>query len=367
LIFRIEIKILDNKDAQCKLIMKMGFLCYPTESCTVPNVGAAAKKIIYPFNSCRFNDELSIDLLKLSVPEITIDQASSSVSFAQTEGAILAYFLSPNLVNFDPYYHPSGKTKSLDGGAASVILTGSSSDIYLLASVRFPCKYTTDIYAFKKHNGNIEEVNIFPLNEIHNCPTNYLGKVKISGNGTDFPEKASGVITGGDYFITEDKKYFWNLCDPKYSAEIYPTESLGNARGYIDQQNTCCDFCPDENGALVANGNCFELDIETTRYSIDQYKEAGSCGPQARTRCDTNKVYGKSYMEVIASLSYDSAIINFDVLAEFEASGYVKIAGSALVEAEASGAINSYVKVTAITDGMDVDTTFNGYGAINGL
>ena len=293
--------VLDNRDAQCKLIMKLGFLCYPTKECTVPNVGAAAKKIIYPFNSCRFNDDLSIDLLKLEMPDITIDEGSSSVSFGQTQGALLSYFLNPTLVNFDPYHHPSGETESLDGGPVSVTLTGPTSNVYLIASARFPCKYTTDIYVFRKNNESIEQVNIFPLNEIHDCPTDYLAKVKISGNGTDYPEEASGVITGGDYFISENKKDFWNACDQDYSTEIYTTTSLGNAKGYIDQQNTCCDFCADE-GVYVPNENCFELDIETTPSSISQYQEAGSCGPQARTRCDTDKLYGKSLMKIIAAM-----------------------------------------------------------------
>ena len=48
--------------------------------------------------------------------------------------------------------------------------------------------------------------------------------------------------------------------------------------------------------------NCFELDIETTPSSISQYQEAGSCGPQARTRCDTDKLYGKSLMKIIAAM-----------------------------------------------------------------
>jgi hypothetical protein len=79
--------------AECKLIMKVGYLCYAT-GCTVPNIGTAVKKIIYPFNACKFNDHLTLPLPKLTFPDVDVDW--NSITIMETELVNICYAVVPD-------------------------------------------------------------------------------------------------------------------------------------------------------------------------------------------------------------------------------------------------------------------------------
>jgi len=198
-----------------------------------------------------------------------------------------------------------------------------------------PCFYTSDIQVYETKDNDINFLTTIPFNEVHDCETEFLGKVRIVGNGTDFTEPTGKIVTGGDYYIKDSGHVYFNRCDRPYFSEIYKTQSLGNAKGYIDFQSQCCDYCgvPTTNSdgspgsALVspANGdlgNCSALDIEGSPLSIPHSIEAGSCLSQDRELCIDLTRWGKAKLKCYANTIGD---IPIDPV-ELPCSGYVPFA-----------------------------------------
>lgn len=423
-------------EAQCKLIMKIGYLCYPT-GCNTPDMGLGNKKIIYPFNSCRFNETMKLDLGKINykkeipviieadslefdeaegyeisylkldpsprpdpdtkIPYPQIEILSSGVKYSKSDDIVLSYLLTQNkngiglidpygykdsvtqtlseelfvhvpdgyylttvarkecyltsnkiifqsiydktedtyytrliadleynkdyycpedplynVKKYDPYYHPDGVTLSL-AEAQSVNLYGFTGYISVVA--RKKCFYTSDMYIYQRKDNNTVEVTSSPLNQIYKCfdkngdPMDALGRVTIYGNGTDYPEPKDNVVTGGDYYL--DKKgnqVQFNLCDPPRRSEIYRSTSIGNARGYIEWQANCCDFCGEKkDGALVspAKGptyNCAILDIEGTPESMNHYARVGGCDSNMEDKCVNKLIKGRAKLRSKAKM-----------------------------------------------------------------
>jgi hypothetical protein len=535
-------------NSECKLIMKMGYLCYPT-GCNVPNVGTAVKKIIYPFNACKFNDSLTIPLPKLNFPEVDVDwnsitvmetemveicyavvddyknasaaydsnksnvalmlhadtlvdnsdnqleiQSNGSISVtnaAQKAGNSSIYidggngYLNINSTNnaldlsnssftfefwalpkstandknivftyggfsFECSYTNTSWTVAMsnngmsnqatmtcptdinmwqnmaitrNGNTVSLYKNGKiqtsetftksistfnkalkigspdtqtnpiiyidelrvtknvdrynganytpqttpfpSQDIasidpctfsnattvsvadqdqflkfpdatgYIMMIAKRPCFYTSDIQVYETKDNDINFLTTIPFNEVHDCETEFLGKVRIVGNGTDFTEPTGKIVTGGDYYIKDSGHVYFNRCDRPYFSEIYKTQSLGNIKGYIDFQSQCCDYCgvPTTNSdgspgsALVspANGdlgNCSALDIEGSPLSIPHSIEAGSCLSKDRDLCINRTMWGKAKLKCYANTIGD---IPIDPV-ELPCSGYVPFA-----------------------------------------
>ena len=534
--------------AECKLIMKVGYLCYAT-GCTVPNIGTAIKKIIYPFNACKFNDRLTLPLPKIPFPEVDVDW--NSITIMETELVTVCYAVVPdykkagsahdsnrgnvalmlhgdNLVDnsynnlvvkaygdakvdtknkkngdasiyidgehsyvqvenynnainlsnnnftfefwalpmpndnaknvvfsygpysFEGYYTNSqwiitmsnnglsnqvtmtcpvtmnswqnititrkdnsvrlfknGKVEAIDTITKSLmtfnrLLTLGSSDIknnakvyidelrvtqaldrynglnytpqqspfsdnsissidpctfegsatvsvadgdqflkfpnatgYIMMIAKRPCSYTSDVQVYETKDNDINFITTIPFNEIYKCETEFLGEVKIVGNGTDFSEAPANIVTGGDYYIKDGEHVNFNRCDRPYFSEIYKTQSLGNAGGFIDFQSRCCDYCGVETtnndgskgSALVspANGplgNCSALDIEGSPLSIPHSIEAGGCLYADRKLCINHTIFGKAKLKCIANMIGDTP--NDPV--ELPCSGYIPLA-----------------------------------------
>jgi len=330
--------------SQCKLIMKAGFLCYPTSGCQVPNPGTITKKIITPFNSCRFNESLQIDLLKLKFPDIQID--NTSITFDPAEGVMISYYFATEIGPYDPLYKvtetPTSTIQtSVDISDGYTISTADKfpniSEYYIFVIARYPCKYTTDVMVYKKTDV-IEQYSMIPMNEVYDCPTNYLGRFQISGNGTDEKEDSSQVTTGGDYYLTGATgangatgatgatiHTAWNDCDPPYQGEIYKSQSLGNIKGFITIQDQCCEFCTGKEPGFKTNDNCFQLPIEGTSSWINHYVEGGSCDLGERKRCDRDRLQGRANLRVkvvLEALTSPSVIMN--VYSTVQADGFIR-------------------------------------------
>lgn len=531
--------------AECKLIMKVGYLCYPS-GCNVPNIGTAVKKIIYPFNACKFNDKLTLPLPKLTFPDVDIDW--NSITIMETESVKICYAIVPdykkagsasdpnkanvalmlhgeNLVDsssnsliintygdakvnadnkktgqssiyiggqnsyisidsidnaldlsnknftfefwiypeitnneksmvfsygmnsFECYYTDSqwvitmsnnglsnqvtmtcpininswqniaitrqdntvrlfqnGQLKDSNTLTKSLMtfnrpLTFGNSDItlnsqiymdelritknvdryndknynpqqtpfsdnaissidpctfegsstvsvsnedqflkfpdstgYIMMIAKRPCAYTSDIQVYETKNNDINFITTIPFNEVYDCETEFLADVQILGNGTDFTEASGNIVTGGDYYIKDSQHVYFNRCDRPYFSEIYKTQSLGNAGGFIDFQPYCCDYCGvatinsdgSEGSALVspANGelgNCSALDIEGTPLSIPHSIQAGTCLYADRPLCINNTIFGKAKLKCISNMIGDTP--NDPV--ELPCSGYI--------------------------------------------
>ena len=416
-------------DAQCKLIMKIGFLCYPS-GCNEPNMGIGNKKIIYPFNSCRFNESMTVNLAKVQFPGV--DVGEKTLEFDETENTIISYLkmqyaASPpepyklnypqvsldgrniifeptsdtivsyvimatsqgignidpygytdsvtmnldeqrvievpsnyyitivarkecayttdkfiyqankdevslvavleynklhncpedplyNIKKYDPYFHPSGITLNLND-PQTINLAGY--DGYISVVARRKCAYTSDMHIYQRKNNMINEVAISPMNKIHDCPVDFLGKVSIKGNGTDYSESPNSIVTGADYYLdSNNNQILFNKCDQPRTSEFYTSTSLGNAGGFIDFQSQCCDFCPEKtDGALVspAKGetyNCAILDIEGTPNSIPHDRRVGGCDSDIITKCVNKLIRGKAklrcYSDIIAEQAPDA-------------------------------------------------------------
>lgn len=424
-------------DAQCKLIMKIGYLCYPT-GCSIPDMGVGNKKIIYPFNACKFNETMRLDPGKVKYKEeipvtieadgLVFDEAegyeisylklnpqdrpppdtkivypqvdilgSGYVKFSQAEDVLLSYLMTPdvegialidpyayrdsitktlnedlivripngyymttvarkecyltsdkviyqsiydkqtdlynvriiakieynkefdcpddplyNVKKYDPYYHPSGVTVSLNQEQI-VNLYGFTG--YLSVVARKKCYYTSDLYIYERKDNNTREIASSPLNQIYKCfdksgnPIDYLGRFSIRGNGTDFHEAEDKVVTGGDYYIdASGNQILFNPCDQPRASEFYKTTSLGNAGGFIDFQSQCCDFCGEKkDGALVSPAktptyNCAILDIEGTPDSMNHYSIVGGCDSESQTKCKNTLITGKSKLRSRAKM-----------------------------------------------------------------
>jgi len=407
-------------DAQCKLIMKIGFLCYPS-GCDTPNMGLGNKKIIYPFNSCRFNESMTVNLAKVAFPSVNIEEKSldfdetentiisylkiknpagssepyklnypqmsidgKNIIFEATEETIVSYFITPtldgignidpygytggvtlnldqrrviqvptntyitivarkecayttdkfiyqskgeevfliaqieynklhdcpedplyNIKKYDPYFHPNGVTLNLND-PQTINLAGY--DGYVSVVARRKCAYTSDMHIYRRKDNVISEVAISPLNKIHDCPVDFLGRVAIKGNGTQYSEDPNKVVTGADYYIdTNGNQILFNKCDQPKTSEFYPTTSLGNAGGFINWQSSCCDFCANSDGAIVSPAmgplyNCAILDIEGTPESIPHTRVVGSCESNILTKCKNKLVLGKAKLRNYANI-----------------------------------------------------------------
>ena len=529
-------------NSECKLIMKMGYLCYPNGTgCTVPNIGTAVKKIIYPFNACKFNDSLTLPLPKLDFPEVDVDW--NSITVMETEMVEVCYAVvddyrkvgsdaDPNKSNVALMLHgdylvdssdnkleiksngsvslnstvkKSGNSSIyMDGGNGHLQVASSNNDLdlssynftfefwalpkstgndknlvfsyggfsfecyytnslwtitmsnngmsnqvtmtcpvnidlwqnlaitrkgnavslyqngklqatdtitkslstfyktltigspdthtnpkiyidelritknidryngedyipqntpfpnqdvssidpctfwdattvsvadqdqflkfpdatgYIMMIAKRPCFYTSDIQVYETKDNDINFVTTIPFNEVHDCETEFLGKVSIVGNGTDFPEPTGKIVTGGDYYIKDSGHIYFNRCDRPYFSEIYKTQSLGNIKGFIDFQSQCCDYCADENGALIspangALGNCSALDIEGTPNSIPHSIMAGGCLYADRKLCINKFLWGKAKLKCYANMIGDLPI---DPV-ELPCSGYIPLA-----------------------------------------
>lgn len=307
-------------NATCKYVVKLGYLCYPTLKCTVPNVGTTFKKIIYPFNSCKFNETFEIDLEKLTYPDVEINNQTLVVS--ATPKALLSYVFISGIkpVVTDPYtyeqpkpitgttgstgfiIYPSyteQKTVSLDGGY-TIDMTNKTG--FLSVAARYPCKYTTDVHIYQVSPEGLEVKFIYPLNTIHDCPIQSLAKVTIQGNATDESENLTGIITGGDYYIKDNKKIFWNKCDLPQQTEVYKSSSLGNIQNFITTQNGCCNWCKyskDGKPAFAPQPQCFDLEKEATVVGVgwlDEGVPSDTCSMKQRTPCVSTQIRGNALL-----------------------------------------------------------------------
>jgi hypothetical protein len=330
--------------AVCKIVLKAGFLCYKTLTCTVPDPGVINKKIIYPFNSCKFNEDLQIDLQKFEYPDLEIN--NNSLDFYESPKAILSYVFSSGKLPIvtDPYTHENGVTESLDGGT-SIDLTGKTG--FVSVAARFPCKYSTDVHVYTIGEDYTMESFSYPLNVIHDCETDYLGKVSLRGNATDYPEDPEKVMTGGDYYIdSQGKRVMWNIHDKDSQSEVYPSRSLGNAGLYMTFQDRCCEYCAElKEGAILvdyfSNPICFELDKEATSEGLNHYEQAGSCKIDQRKPCDENRlVQGKATLRGIAKFygPADELEANLDVYAiNLEFDGSLLLNDSGFIDVNGNG------------------------------
>lgn len=288
--------------SQCKLIMKTGYLCYRTKDCKDPSPGLINKKIITPFNACKFNESLAVDLDKTNYPSNSL--GATSITFDQKDSTIISYLKTPNLVSFDPYNHPSGVTLSLNGGSQTINLDSEYKG-YLSVSARFPCNYSSDINVYKVINGNIQQYTAFPNNEIYNCPQNYIGYSAIQGNGTDESETANNIVTGGDYYMSGINHVYYNDSDPDTQYEIYKISSIGNAGGFINVQQDCCKYCVNNDGVYKGNDGCYSLDIEGTENYINNFLRVGDCDNTLATRCDSNIIQGRALLRIYVEMPGD--------------------------------------------------------------
>jgi hypothetical protein len=171
------------------------------------------------------------------------------------------------------------------------------------------------MYIYQRKDNNTFELTSSPLNKIYECldkdgnHIDYLGRVSIRGNGTDFSEPENKVVTGGDYYL--DKKgnqILFNPCDQPRASEFYKATSIGNAGGFLDWQSNCCDFCPEaKDGALVspAKGptyNCAILDIEGTPESMNHYATVGGCDSTMNKKCVNTLIKGKAKLRSKAKM-----------------------------------------------------------------
>ena len=322
----------------CSLIMKLGYLCYPTKKCTIPNLGRATKKIIYPFNACKFNEKLEIDLLKTDFPGMDI--SNESLEFEDTPDTTVAYLYSGSVpVYADPFEHPSGVQISIDGGAtidltSAPAFEGEIGHISLAAG--YPCKYTSDIRVYRIESKNIGSVpTIVPLNTVFNCENNNLGEVTVIGNGTDVYEDDADIITGGDYYYSEGVRTLWNKIDQPKMAEIYPAKSLGNGAEFINIQAGCCEYCKKvdvENGIVFyfSNPNCFHMDLEGMPGSgMDQYSRVGDCEVKYEKPCDATILKGRSKLRVLSTIYADpGADARLDVSGTMKSRSVIRVHGS---------------------------------------
>ena len=336
----------------CSLIMKLGYLCYPTKKCTIPNLGRATKKIIYPFNACKFNETLEIDLLKTDFPGMDI--SNESLDFDDTPDTIISYLYSDSVPVFaDPYEHPSGVRVSLDGGTSidlseAPAFEGEIGHISL--SARYPCKYTSDIRVYRIASKEIDATpTLVPLNTVHNCKDSNLGKVTVVGNGTDVIENDENIITGGDYYYSGGIRTFWNKIDQPKMAEIYPAKSLGNGAEFINIQSTCCEYCQKvdvENGIVFffSNPNCFNMDLEGQPGSgMDQYSRVGDCEVKYEKPCNATILKGRTKLRVLTTFTGDPGPD-----ARLDVSGIIK--ARSIIRAYGSGvlAASGYMEGTGI-------------------
>jgi hypothetical protein len=242
-------------------------------------------------------------------------------------------FPENNVSSIDPCTFADASTVSVS--TQDQFLKFPNATGYIMMIAKRPCSYTSDIQVYETKDNDINFITTIPFNEVYECETEFLGDVQILGNGTDFVEPSGKIVTGGDYYIKYIGHIYFNRCDRPYFAEIYKTQSLGNAGGFINFQSQCCDYCGvktinsdgSEGSALVspANGplgNCSALDIEGSPLSIPHSIEAGGCLYADRTLCINHTIFGKAKLKCLANMIGD---IPIDPV-ELPCSGYIPLA-----------------------------------------
>ena len=359
----------------CKLIVKAGFLCYPTKSCTVPNLGYAYKKIIYPFNSCVFNETINIPFRKMDLPPVTLD--SNQVIFEATgdDNIHLSYVLLGRKIFTDPYYHPSGVKQQL---TEDVIVPMDEYNDTLIAVFRYPCMYSTDIQVYEYTDNYIERTEQYTFDALYDCDKEGLLTVNLHNNAAplDYLTRISSgdIVTGKnirsasslDSELTQSYEPE-NRCDPDYKAEYYRSLSLGNAKEYITVQEQCCEYCKEaqDDGKIrfFANPNCFELDIEATSSSINHFQKGGNCKIEGRSPCTERVLMGRAKLDAIAGFVGDVPSDALIVEAEFYPSGHIEFYSSGYLNCEAhvSGTVYNRIAGSVNEIAGELITYFEGY------
>ena len=360
--------------ATCKYIIKLGFLCYTKKNCSPPNVGVAYKKIIYPFNSCRFNEKFEIDLEKLKFPDQ--DFTDTAIIFSATPKTSVSYVFTSGIkpITTDPYSHPSGITVGIDGGT-TIDLAGESG--FLSISARYPCKYTSNIHTYKVDNEGIQLKDIYMLNNIHDCPTQQLAKITLQGNGTDEnSEDPDEVITGGDYYFKDGNRTFWNKCDLPKQDEIYLSKSLGNL-SYMQNQSHCCSYCKyaddNKNNIFKPFPECSAADIEATSGSTEQLEIPGKdCKMEIKLppdECRVRKKIGKAVLKVkstVVAQTIEEVFFNVEGDLVQPIDSFIRIYPTGVdnqmlthihANAYVSG-VDPYIKISGVADVMPIESEF---------
>jgi hypothetical protein len=344
-------------DGQCKLIMKTGYLCYRTKDCKNPSAGLVNKKIITPFNSCRFNETLAVDLDKTQYPSNSL--GPNYITFDEKNNTIITYLKSPNLVSFDPYDHPNGTTLSLDSSAQTITVESDYRG-YLSISARFPCNYSSDIYVYKIVEGNLQLFTTYANNEVYNCPQNYVGYASIQGNGTDDKESANNIITGADYYLSGGNHIYYNDSDLDTSYEIYKISSIGNAGGFLNLQSTCCQYCVNQDGVYKGNDACYALDIEASSQAVNNFLRAGSCDNDTVQPCESSIIQGRAvlraYADIPAEFTFDGSLAASGTLI---ASGLIRPVGNAILASSGTMVPSGVIWVLGNST-MGTSSTFKG-------
>lgn len=275
-----------------------------------------------------------------------------------------------NIKKYDPYEHPDGVTLSLNE-QKSINLYGFTGYISVVA--RKKCFYTSDMYIYQRKDNNTFEVTSSPLNQIYECldkdgnTIDYLGRVSILGNGTDFSEAKNKVVTGGDYYLdAKGNQILFNPCDQPRTSEFYKTTSIGNAGGFLDWQGNCCDFCPEKtDGALVspAKGpsyNCAILDIEGTPESMNHYATIGGCDSQMNSKCVNTLIKGKAKLRSKAKMfgEQDPPPSFLDSSGYMYAQGVLGILGSGFLPVSGTAEFNPSVFTYSSVVLMNIDANF---------
>ena len=158
-----------------------------------------------------------------------------------------------------------------------------------------------------------------------------------------------------------------NTCDPPYKAEYYRTLSLCNAKGYIDVQEQCCEYCREaqEDGKVrfFANPNCFSLDIEATSSSIDHFKQAGNCKIDERNPCNNAVIMGRAKLNAIVRFTAEIPSDALIVEGEFEPSGFIMFYYSGYLNNEANIIGSGYNMIVGEVSAMTTELIayFEGY------
>lgn len=352
-------------NATCKLVLKTGFLCYATKSCNAPKPTRVTKKIVYPFNSCRFNEVLYSPAPKTDLPNI--DLQIDAITFSPLRRAKIVYYKTNNAFKFMyPGFNENKVISSIEDGI-TITNTSDYSTVYLYFLIKQEIKYSTDIYVYKFTKNQIPEFylkvsfddtsNFDSENqEITGSDPGYLTKFNITGSATDDRldeiNNITGIITGGDYYIDSrtKEKIFWNPADEPRQEEFYYIDSIGNAEGFVNPslQSTCCDFCVGEvSNTVQTNKNCYELDKEGTFDYIPRYTYAGQCDLDLRSPCAQEKIQLRSSLKVISTfVGENNPEFSLDCSGNIIADGIIRLQGASVLNVSGvvpSGEITSRV------------------------
>ena len=345
-------------ESVCKLVVKTGFLCYATKDCNAPKPSRVTKKIVYPFHSCRFNETLYSFAPKTELPNLNIN--IDSITLDSLRKGTLVYYETGSTFQFiDPSIHPD-KLEIDISNSVTIEAPADYTIKYIVFYAIQPVKYSSDIYVYKFTKGQFPE--LFLTVSFNTVDPNKQGALIIStikGNATDdgLNESESGIITGGDYYVNNGNKIFWNPTDKPRSEEFYEINSIGNAEGFLSSslQGNCCNFCVSSqtsNGEAVVQSdkNCFELDKEGSNTYIGPYTYAGSCDLDERTACSTQTIQLRSSLTVISQfIGQNNPEFSLDAVGNIVANGSIIMQGKSVVAA--SGIIPSGELTSRVTGG----------------